>query len=73
MTDFVSRNVSARVKTEYVLIVFRGKWMEMMILGYFLNSKVDLEGKFPCEMRLVVFVRRGGNRVHLDPNSLDRD
>ena len=52
MTDFVSRNVSARVKTECVLIVFREKWMKMMILGYFsLNSKVDLEGKFPCEMR----------------------
>ena len=73
MTDFVSRNVSARVKTECVLIVFRGKWMEMMILRYFLNSKVDLEGKFPCEMRFGRFRPKGENRVHLDPNSHDRD
>ena len=39
-----------------------------------MNSKVDLEGKFPCEMRFGDFRPEKWNfRVHLDPNFLVRD
>ena len=39
-----------------------------------MNVKVDLEGKFPCEMRSGRFRPEKWNfRVHLDPNFLVRE
>ena len=68
MTDFGSPNVSARVKKECVLVVFREKSTKMMLGRYFFRfSKSIWKGNFPARCVLVVFVRKCENSVFISP------